>query len=60
MVSEILVSTASISDHNPIFCTWSFKLPKRLSKGHTSIEYTSFKNFNVGSFVLFCFFTLVQ
>ena len=27
MVSEVLVSTASISDHSPIFCTWSFKLP---------------------------------
>ena len=51
MVSEVLVSTASISDHSLIFCTWSFKLPKRLSKGHTSIEYTSFKNFTVDSFL---------
>ena len=50
MVSEVLVSIASISDHSLIFCTWSFKLPKRLSKGHTSIEYRSFKNFDVGSF----------
>ena len=52
MVSEVLVSTASISDYSPIFCTWSFKLPKRLSKGHTSIEYRSFKNFDVDSFLL--------
>ena len=52
MVSEVLVSTASISDHSPIFCTWSFKLPKRLSKGYTSIEYTSFKNFDVDCFLL--------
>ena len=52
VVSEVLVSTASISDHSPIFCIWSFKLPKRLSKGHTSIEYRSFKNFNVDSFLL--------
>ena len=51
MVSEVLVSTASISDHSLIFCTWSFKLPKRLSKGHTSIEYTSFKNFTADSFL---------
>ena len=28
MVSDVLVSTASISDHSPIFCTWSSKLPK--------------------------------
>ena len=53
MVSEVLVSTASISDHSPIFCTWSFKLPKRLLKGHTSIEYRSFKNFDVDSFFSF-------
>ena len=26
MVSEVLVSTAGISDHSPIFGTWSFKL----------------------------------
>ena len=58
MVSEILVSTASISDHSPIFCTWSFKLPKRLSKGHTSIGYRSFKYFDVHSFFLFFFFLL--
>ena len=43
MVSEVLVSIASISDHSPIFCTWSFKLPKRLSKGHTSIGYRIFQ-----------------
>ena len=51
VVSEVLVSTASISDHSPIFCIWSFKLPKRQSKGHTSIEYRSFKNFDVESFL---------
>ena len=51
MVSEVLVSTASFSDHSPIFCTWSFKLPKRLSKGHTSIEYRSLKNIHVESFL---------
>ena len=51
MVSEVLVSTASFSDHSPIFCTWSFKLPKRLSKGNTSIEYRYFKNFDVESFL---------
>ena len=53
MVSEVLVSTASISDHSPIFCTWSFKLPKRLSKGHKFIEYRSFKNFDVDSCLFF-------
>ena len=51
MVSEVLVSTASISDHSPIFCTWSFKLPEQLSKGHTSTEYRSFKNFDVEGFL---------
>ena len=52
MVSEVVVLTASISNYRPIFCTWSFKLPKRLSKGHTSIEYRSFKYFDVDSFLL--------
>ena len=51
MVSEVLVSTASISVHSPIFCIWSFKLPRRLSKGHSSIEYRPFKNFNVDIFL---------
>ena len=48
MVSDALVSTASISDRGPIYCSWSFKLPRRLSEGHdTSIESkTSFENVN--------------
>ena len=56
MVSEVLVSTESISDHRPVFCTWSFKLSKRLSKGHTSIGYRSFKYFDVHSFFFFILF----
>ena len=61
MVSEVVVLTASISNYRPIFCTWSFKLPKRLSKGHTSIEYRSFKYFDVHSlFFLILFFFLLD
>ena len=46
MVSDVLVSTVSISDHSPVFCTWSFKPSKYLSKSHKSIKYRSFRNFD--------------
>lgn len=51
MVSRVSVSKESFSDHYPVFCTWSFKLPKRPPKGHTTIKYRSFKNFNQSEFL---------
>ena len=45
-VHNITISNKSISDHCPIICTWSCKLPKQPNKGHTTIQYRSFKNFN--------------
>ena len=32
-----------ISDHYPVLCTWSMKLPRRALKGHTTIQYRTFK-----------------
>ena len=40
------VSDLSISDHNPISCTRSIKLPKPEPKGHTQISLRSFKHVN--------------
>ena len=46
------LSTISLSDHSPVMCTWSCKLPKVKGKGHTTIEYRSFKNFDKDSFLM--------
>ncbi|WP_419598339.1 reverse transcriptase domain-containing protein [Thiolapillus sp.] len=51
MVSDVHVSDICISDHCPIICTWSCKLPKRLAKGHTTIQYRTFKHFNQDDFL---------
>ena len=45
-ISNPLVIKLSISDHYPIVCNFSFKLPKRKPKGQTTITYRSFKNLN--------------
>ena len=50
MVSQVKVASSSISDHKPISCEWACKLPKSKKKGHTTIEYRSFKNFNESDF----------
>ena len=44
------VSDLSISDHNPISCTRSIKLPKPEPRGHTQISFRSFKHFNQNAF----------
>lgn len=41
----------SISDHSPIFCTKTTKMPKSNHKGHTVISFRSFKNFDRDSFL---------
>ena len=46
MVTDVEVSNDTISDHYTISCTWIFKLTKTPTKGHTTVEYRSFKHFN--------------
>ena len=56
MVSNVHVSDIWISDHCPVICTWSCKLPKKLAKGQTTVQYRSFKHFNQDDFFLFSLF----
>ena len=51
MVSNVHVSDTCISDHCPVICTWSCKLPKKRSKGHTTAQYRSFKHLNQDDFL---------
>ena len=51
MVSNVHVSDIGISDHCPVICTWSCKLSKKLSKGHTTAQYRSFKHLNQDDFL---------
>ena len=51
MVSNVHVSDICMSDHCPIICAWSCKPPKKLTKGHTSVQYRSFKHFNNDDFL---------
>ena len=46
LVGDIDVPLVSVSDHHPIFCPWSTRLPKSPAKDHTTIRYRSFKHFN--------------
>ena len=50
LVSDVVVLSTSISDHFPIFCTWSMKLSKPPTKGHTTTTYRNFKHFNFDAF----------
>ena len=43
-------SDLSTSDHNPISCTRSIKLPKPEPKGHTHVSFRSFKRLNQNAF----------
>lgn len=51
MISNVRVLDSSISDHCPIVCTWSYKVPKNRTKGHTTVQYRSFKDFNERAFL---------
>ena len=51
MVTDVEVSDITISDHYAISCTWIFKLVKTPTKGHTTIEFRSFKRFNEAAFL---------
>ena len=50
-VTDVSVGSLSISDHFPISCCWSTKLPKVKKGGHTFITYRSFKRFNENDFL---------
>ena len=50
-VSNVKVVESGISDHSVIFCHWSIKLPKQNPRGHTTITFRSFKNFNETNFL---------
>ena len=51
MISDVHTSDIHISDHKPIFCKWSFKMPTKSSKGHTTIQFRSMKHFNKDFFL---------
>ena len=51
MVSNAQVSNICMSDHCPVICTWSCKPPKKLAKGHTSVQSRSFKHFDNDDFL---------
>lgn len=51
MVSRVNISDVHFSDHSPIICTWSCKAPKLANKGHTTVEYRSFKHFKEDAFL---------
>ena len=50
-VNDIYVPSIGISDHFPVLCTWSIKLPRRAPKGHTTIRYRTFKQFDKNAFL---------
>ena len=53
LVHSISVPNIAISDHFPVLCTWSIKLPRRPPKGHITIQYRTFKRFSKNAFILF-------
>lgn len=57
IICDTSVSNISISDHSPVICSVPDKLPKAGSKGHTTIEYQSFKHFDKNSFSVDLHFT---
>lgn len=50
-VKTVSVSNLSISDHYPIMCKWSMKIPKTKKKHHVNITYRSFKTFSQTAFL---------
>ena len=50
-ITDVEVSDASISDHNPIFCSLALKHTSAISNGHTTVEYRSFKTFSETAFL---------
>ena len=50
LFANVEVLEKSISDHYPTICTWKAKPPKPPKKGHTTIAYRTFKNFQKEAF----------
>ena len=50
VITEVSVPDLSISDHCPISCSRSIKLPKCEPKTHSYISFRSFKHFNKAAF----------
>jgi hypothetical protein len=50
-ISNVSVGNLSISDHYPISCTWSAKLPKARKGCHSYITYRTFKKFKESEFL---------
>ena len=49
---ETSTSDICMSDHKPILCKWSFKVPKTSNiKGHSYITYRNFRKFNYNDFL---------
>ncbi|WP_419587318.1 endonuclease/exonuclease/phosphatase family protein, partial [Thiolapillus sp.] len=51
LLHNVSVPNIGISDHYPVLCTWSMKLPRHAPKGHTTIQYRTFKRFNKDIFL---------
>jgi Reverse transcriptase (RNA-dependent DNA polymerase) len=45
-ISDVSLSDIALSDHCPVICTMAFKSKKTNNKGHTTIQYRCFKNFD--------------
>ena len=45
------VPITSMSDHNPVCCTFSCQIPKSKAGKHTTVTYRSYKHFDAGSFL---------
>ena len=50
-ISNVSVSDISLSDHCPVVATLSCKPIKSKIKGHTTIEFRAFRNFNVDDYL---------
>ena len=50
VITEVSVPDLSISDHCPISCSRSIKLPKCEPKTHSYVSFRSFKHFNKATF----------
>ena len=50
MISSASTSNVSISDHKPIICKLSCKVPKTNCQGHTYVQYRCFKKFDSTAF----------
>jgi hypothetical protein len=46
LISNAHLSGIHLSDHSPIICSWTSKIPAPPSKGHTAILYRSMKRFD--------------